>query len=344
MANYDINEQWTLLDRSKATADGKTTLPMIRIMDKKIDNFFMDVPFVECNSGLRHRVRRANQMTESTNRSFYSGVGSTKQGSQIVFEPVMLKERRREIDEDEIDTLANGKEELKRQDMSHMMRLGEDVVDAFFNGGVTDGAENVRGLLARLASLNPSGTGNGLDNVLSNGNSNASYNTSIFIIEWAINEGAYGLYPPGFMKNTELGVSARDKQKEKVLDADDSTAAFYAYVAQFKAWLGLAVGDNLKIARLSNINTDVDSASNFISGNGHRRLFELLNRGRFDRSRTRLYMNSEMKTQFDILGSDKSNLFLSSREVFGRPVDVFQEIPIRVLDNTIIKTTETVVT
>lgn len=338
MATIYINTKYTLLDRAKDTVDGKTVQPLIKVMNELVDDFFADIPFVEANMGLKHRLVRDTGMAASTDRSMYKGVKSSKLNKQVVFEDVMLKERRREIDEDEVDTLANPAVKLRQEDEAHARKLGEDVVYSFINGAKSDGGENIDGLLQRLGSLNPTG----LNNVISNGHS--STGTSVLIVEWNTDEtgGAYGIYPPGWMKNTQLGVAVRDKGKEPIADADDTTAKYYAYVAQFKAWLGLAVGNNRKIARLANINATIGGSKAFTDG-GPQNLIRLLNGGRFDRARTRIYMNTTVKTQADIYALDKANLLWSTQEIFGRPTTVFQGMPIRVVDTTVLTDSQTLV-
>lgn len=340
MATKYINTKYTLLDRAKETSDGKTVLPIISTMNELVDDFFMDVPFVEANMGLKHKIVRDTGMVQSTKRTYYKGVKSSKRNKQVVYEDVMLQERRREIDEDEIDTLANPKTKLRQEDEGHARKLGEDVVNAFINGDQDDGSENMNGLLQRLSSLNPTG----LNNVQSNGYTDVG--TCILIVEWNTDEtgGAYGIYPQsGFGRNAPFGVSIRDKGKEKVYDEDDSMASYYAYVAQLKAWAGLAVGNNKKIARLGNINPTVGGSKSFEDG-GTANLIKLLNNGRFDRNRTRIYANPTIKTQMEIYALDKSNLMWSPMEIFGKQVTAFQgNIPIRYIDDTILTNSQAVV-
>jgi hypothetical protein len=336
-----INTKYTLLDRAKETSDGKTVLPIISVMNELVDDFFMDVPFVEANMGLKHKILRDTGMVTSTKRTMYKGVKSSKRNKQVVYEDVMLQERRREIDEDEIDTLANAATKLRQEDEGHTRKLGEDVVNLFINGDQDNGSENINGLIQRLGALNPTG----LNNVQSNGYT-AGVGTSVLIVEWNTDEsgGAYGIYPQtGFARNAPFGVSIRDKGKEPVNDEDDVAATFYAYVAQFKAWAGLCVGNNRKIARLCNINPTQGAAKSFEDG-GTENLIKLLNNGRFDRNRTRIYVNPTVKTQMEIYGLDKANVMWSPIEVFGREVTAFQsQIPIRVIDNTILTDAQAVV-
>ena len=340
MSTLYPNIKYTLLDRAKDTIDGKTVLPTIQVMNLLgVDDFFADVPFIEANMGLKHRIKRTSALPASTNRTFYKGVPPTKVIKQVVYEDVMLKEQRREVDEDEVDTLANGSELLRQEDDSHQEALGQDVVKAFFQGGVVDGSEHVDGILQRLDALNPTG----LNNVQSAGyTTGGSVTTRIIIVEWRPGQGLYGIYPPGYMKNTQFGISARDKGKEKIIDADDSTAVYYAYCAQFKAWLGLAVGDNRKMACLANVNPTA-GGTGAIDDDLLDTLSNLMHSVMIDKSRARMYVNRSIAAQLDNYSRKKNNVFWPTTEVFGRPVKNYQGIPIRELDNAILTNTQAVV-
>jgi hypothetical protein len=331
---------YTLLDRAKDTADGKTILPTLQVMNRfGVDDFFMDVPFVEANMGLKHRIKRTSALPTSTDRTFYQGVPPTKTMKQVVYEDIMLMEQRREIDEDEVDTLANPKELLRQEDQFHQEALGQDVVTRFMTGSVVDGSERVDGFLARLDALNASG----LNNVQSAGfTTGGSTTTRLLIVTWEPGRGCYGIYPPNYMKNTNFGISARDKGKEPIADADDSTAKYYAYVAQFKAWLGLAVGDNRTLGCLANINP-TSGGTGAIDDDLLDTLSELLHSIRINRERARIYVNRTIAAQLDNYSRKKNNVFWPTTEVFGRPVKNYQGIPIRELDNTILTNTQAVV-
>lgn len=340
MATRYANVQYTLLDRAKDTADGKTVLPTLQVMNRMgVDDFFMDVPFVEANMGLKHRIKRTSALPTSTNRTFYLGVPPTKTTKQVVYEDVMLKEQRREIDEDEVDTLANPKELLRQEDEFHQEALGQDVVTAFLQGSVVDGSQHVNGLLQRMDALNPTT----LNNVMSAGfTTGGSVTTRILIVTWDPNRGCYGIYPPGYMKNTRLGISARDKGKEPIADADDTTAKYYAYVAQFKAWLGLAVGDNRTTGCLANVNP-TSGGTGAVDDDLLDTFSTLMHAIRIDRARARIYVNQTIAAQLDNYSRKKHNVFWPTTEVFGRPVKMYQGIPIRELDTTILTNTQAVV-
>lgn len=338
-----INAQTTLLERGKRTAMGRKVLPIIEVMNEKVDDFFQDVPFVECNRGLYHHIVRDTGMAPSTKRSLYQGVRSSKRNVQVVDEHISQLVQRRRIDPDELAGLdENGRVEyLMQEDLAHQRTLGEDVVNEFFNGVETNGSEYTKGLFARLDALNPSG----LNNVVSNGGSDAGNNTSVLLVEWNIDKtgGAHGIFPSGQMGKGPMGISARNLGEGTSIDEDDTQAELEVLRAVFKAWNGLAVGNNRKIARLANVNSsDWNHADSFVNG-GTERLINMIHNGRFDLRRTRMYVNTVIAAQMDIYALNKGNTQWPTTEVFGRQVKQWQNIPIRELDTTIIKNTQAVV-
>ncbi len=335
MADFNVNRQFTLLDRAARSKDGKTILPIISVMSKKVSNLLEDIPYVEANFGLQHRSIRDVGMVDSTRRKFYGLVTSSHRKSQTIYDPIELFERRSSIDEDHIDTLKNGNQERENQDIGHIEKLGEDLAEAYLHDAPADGEDNIYGLEPRLNKLNQT-LGNTYD-----GGGTGSDLTSIYIVEWNTRDGAFGLFPPNFMNNTMFGISARNKGKEKV--GDETNGYRYDYVTQFKAWFGLTVVNERKIARIANFESTIGATNSFES-NGDALLIQALNLGRFDKNRTRIYVNDTMKSQIDIVAQRKGNVNLGIGEAFGRPIETIHNVPIRVLDDTILKNTESAIT
>lgn len=340
MTEYNINSQFTLLERAKRSSDGKRILEMLDVMDKfGVPDFLKDVPYFQANQGLRHRIIRTTSRPASTRRKFYSGVGSTMTTTQVLYEPVVLFEQRSEIDEDQIDTVENPNELRRQEDEGHIKGLIEDFVNAIFNDAKTSGGEYIDGLAARLGNLSyPGGSSTSLPYCWNSGAS--ATRTSLYCIDWG-KSACHALYPSGqAARGTILGVSARNKGKEKIDDSDDSTKAFYAYVSQFKKWCGLAMNDDRKFFRIANINATRSGSNKWDDD----LLIEALNHSRIDRRTSRIYVNPYLKTQIDIMAKDKGNVQWDIVDVFGKPVPAFQGIPVRVLDETIITADEDAVT
>jgi len=338
MTEYNINSQFTLLERAKVTVDGKRVGKWLDVMDKKgVDEIMKDVPFFPANQGLRHRIVRTTSRPSSTRRLFYSGVGAKQDTTQVVFEPVILFEQRSETDEDEFDTLENGNELRFKKDKVKVEAIKDDFVYSWFNDARTSGQEYIDGLGARMTTLSyPGYTTTSLPYVWNNGGS-GSDTCSLWIIEYGM-DAVHGIYPSGqAVRGSQMGIIARNKGKERIPDADDSTAAYYAYVTQFKFWFGLAVNNDWKIARIANIERD-ETSSKALNEN---LLIKALNHGKFYKPATRIYCNPYIASQIDIKAKDKANVNWSTRDVFGREVRTFWDVPLRVMDETILPASET---
>lgn len=337
MSTYTINSQFTLAERAKGSIDGKRMEKIIDVLNIDADDFYRDVPFVPCNMGLLHKIRRSVTTPTGTWRTFNAGVASEAPTTQVVYEPVGLLEGLSEVDEDEIDTLENGKEERAARDRLYVSGMGKSIVDAFINGARSDGPERIDGLKPRLNSL-------ALKNVVSAGyTTGGSTCTSIYLVEWDIVNGAHGLYPSAGASaqfGKTYGIDIRDKGKLKKADPDTATKSYFAYTTQFKSWLGLCVRNELKVARMANIDGSSAAATKGWDENG---LIKLLNLCKFNRYKTRIYVNQSVATQIDVRSKDKANVNWSTVEVFGRPARTFQGCVVRMLDNEIIKNTEAVV-
>lgn len=339
MSEYNINQQFTLLERAKLCPDGKRAAAVLDVMDKRgCPDFLKDVPFFPANQGMQERVIRTTNRPTPTRRTFYKGVGPTITTTQVIYEPVILFEARSEIDEDEIDTIENGNEVRRMQDESKIKGLQDGVISAIFTDARTSGSEYIDGFGARLNRLSyPGHSTTSLPYVWNMSGSTAL--CSMWIVEWG-RDACYGLYPGGSAaKGGPLGVDARNKGKEKVADSDDSTKTFYAYVSQFKQWMGLACANDWKVARIANI----ESAKASVLGFNEDLIIEAINHGKFDPGRTRIYVNPYLQTQIDIKAKDKNNTIWNFVDIFGKQVPAIRNIPIRVLDESILTNSESAV-
>jgi len=338
-AEYNINSQFTLLERAKRSVDGKRILPILDVMDKLgVPAFLQDVPYFQANQGLKHRIIRTNSRPTPTRRSFYQGVLRTALTTQVIYEPVILFEERVEIDEDHLDTIENPKEVRRQEVEAHIASLIEACADSIFNDAMTSGSEYVQGLAARMNILSyPGGSTTTLPYCWNNGGSATL--SSVYLIEYGP-KACHGLYPSGStVRGSQFGIIARNKGKEAITETSSTLAKFYAYVTQLKKWFGLAVNDDRKITRVANINSTL-GGSNTLNEDV---IIQALNHGRFNRSRTRMYMNPYLKSQVDIRAKDKANVQWAIKDVFGEPIMTFQGLPIRVLDETILTASETAI-
>lgn len=344
MSTLYPNAGYTLLDRMKETIDGKNMMKIIQVMNYYgLDDFFADWPAIEASHGLKHKVGRTTTVPSSTRQAFDAGVRPTVTHSQVVWEDVVLFAQRRSIHDKRLDTLSSSgmSQKLQMEDDSHRRALGKDIVYGVFNDNVTSGGEYITGLLPRLDTI----SGNNLANVVSAGYTAGgdSTTTRMLIVELNPNDGAYLIYPPSGMARGAFGIYEQDKGKEPISDPNDSLAVRYDYVAIFEAWLGMAVGNNLKTGAMVNINPTY-GGTGAIDDDFFDKLNALLALLDLDYSRTRIYINRGLGAQLTNYSRKKNNINWPTTELFGKKVKDYMGIPIRELDNKILLNTLNVVT
>ena len=341
---YDINQQYTLLERAKTSRDGKSVQAAIDVMDKfGVDSFIKDVPFIEANMGLKHRVTRTTDRPSAERRKFYSGTAKKRATTQLIWEDVCLFETQTGIDEDEVDTITNGAQVRRNTDEPVAAGILDDFAYAMFNDSKASGGEYIDGLGARMGTLQSPESGTStLPYVWDNGGAAASGSLcSMWIVEYGP-RAVHGLYPSGqLVRGTgPLGMSIRNKGKVRVADSSDTTTHYWEYITQFKFWFGLAVVNDWKIARIANINKD-ETGSGALDDNI---IIKALTHGKFNEGATRIYVNPWLSTQIQIKAKDKNNTQWDVMEVFGRKVPAIRGIPLRTLDDTILSASETALT
>ncbi len=341
MSEFNINSQFTLLERAKVTVDGKRVGKIIDVLDKfGVEEFMKDVPFFAANQGLKHRIVRTTSRPTSTRRRFYQGVASTQDTTQVIFEPVILYEQISSTDEDEYDTIENGNSLRAKKDKVKVKAIMDDFVYGFFNDARTSGSQYINGMASRLNSLSyPGFTTTSLPYVWDNGGTSSNL-ASIYLVEYG-EDACHGIFPSGSaVRGSIMGIIARNKGKIQIADTDDSTALYWAYVSQFKFWWGLAINNDWKIARIANIDID-ETSSKALNEN---LIIKALEHGKFNTAATRMYVNPYLKVQINIKAKDKNNVQWDMQNIFGRDIPTFWGVPVRKLDETILPGSESQIT
>jgi len=340
MSEYNINSQFTLLERAKRCGPaGKRIEPVLDVMDKLgVKDFLKDVPYFKATHGLKNRTVRTTSRPASTRRKFYQGVERSATTTQVVWDDVVLFEQRSEIDEDHVDTLENGNVLRGDEDRMHAAGMLEDAVNAFFNDAPTSGSEYIEGFAYRANTLSyPGGSTTTLPYCWNNGGSATL--GSIYVIDWGP-LACHAFYPSVTGgKMGVMGIDVRNKGKEPKADTDSSTATYYIYVTQLKKWCGLAMRDDRRWFRVANVNCTAGGSNTF----NEDILIQALNHSRINKATARMYVNPYISSEIDIRAKDKGNVNLTLQNVFGEPVMTFLGIPIRKLDDTILTASESAV-
>jgi len=316
MSEINVNSQLTFRELVNRTAPGDKDMAEIAEVMAEKNELLLDIPWFECNQLVSEKFPRRTGLPTGTWRQAYQGVARKASTTQPVVVPVALLEAGSEIDEDIVDNAPNPKEFRRSEDIAFTEGLAQQVADAFIESTQAGSPEKFDGLQIHLNALSQT-------NVIDGGNAGG---TSIYAVNWGRRR-TYGIYPAAAANRGPLGLTIKDKGREKVFDGSDNP--FYAFVTQFKWWCGLCVRDELTICRYANINPTQGGSNSFDED----KLITLLNRCRMAPATTRIYCNQEIKTQMQIRAKDKGNIqWLPSNGLSGIPVVGFLGRPVRQLD------------
>ncbi len=342
MTEYNINSQFTYLDRFKGTIDGKRLLPMLNVMDKKgIPGFLQDMPTFEANMGILHRLERTASTPPTSRVSNYEGIGDTHLTTQVIDEPVIHFQQKSSIAVSEKVGLLNFGERRNKYRRIAIQTIMEDMVDAIFNDARTSGPKYLNGLAQRCKLLSyPGHTTSTFPYVWDNGGSaGTGYLTSAYMVEWG-DEACHGLMPSGASAGgTHMGVQHTDHGMQKVQTAVSPQKSYNALEDTFDFFFGLATNDDRKFTRISNIETRTGQTTGRFNEDV---LIRAKRHGRFDPARTRIYVNDYLASDIDIRAKNRINGW-NVQQVFGEDVTTFLNIPVRVIDDTIITATESAI-
>jgi hypothetical protein len=270
-------------------------------------------------------LRRAS-LPSGTWRKFNEGVDREVTETIRVTDPLGNLQSRSEMDVDYVDSQKEPEQFRSDEDMGFVEGLGQEFARGLLYDDSRADPEKMSGLECRLDTLGASAY-----NVISNGNSSASINTSVYVVDWGPRT-AYMAYPYG----TPMGLQVLDRGIQQVLDGNSKN--FEAYVTVFKWFCGLVIKNHKSIGRICNI-AQSGASNTFDEDN----LIKLLNRMTKGPGR-RIYANEDVLTQMEILAKDKTNINYTHSGgeglAGGGPVLRFKGVPVRQIDQI---TTEAVV-
>ncbi len=294
MATKLVNAQLTFRELSNRLAPGDKTLAEIVEVMTEQNEMLLDIPWFQANQILSEKFPRRTSLPQGKFRKAYQGVPTKSSTTDPVVEPVALLEALSDIDEDEVDNTPDPQGYRRMEDISFTEGLSQQLADAYLESEQAGSPEQFDGLQIRLNALSQT-------NVIDGGNAGG---TSMYIVNWGRRR-THGIFPAASMNRGTLGLQMIDK--DKVDKEDDDGDIYHVYRTQFKWWVGLAVKDELTIARYANINATIKGTNSF----NEDLLIELLNRCHMKGPNVRIYVNDEIRTQMEIRLKDKGNVNFS---------------------------------
>ena len=175
-------------------------------------------------------------------RKLNAGVATSQGTTKPINEPILILESWSDIDERIVEHAPQPEALRLSYARRHLSAMMKEFENAFFYGDHATNPEQPDGLKTRYNT----GT---LANVIDNGNTgDSATNSSIYIVEWDNEEGAYLAYAEG----TPLGLERVDHGKQRITE---SSNPLVVYSEQFKMAIALAVADDRGVQRICNIDT-----------------------------------------------------------------------------------------
>lgn len=278
-----------------------------------------DAVVVEGNLTDGHKTTIRTGLPEATWRKFNYGVQPGKSVTVQVTDHTGMLEARAVVDKDLVDLNGNAPAWRLSEDQAYLEGMNQQMAETIFYGSEIL-PESFIGLSPRF---NLSSAENGGQIIKGGGSSTL---TSIWLIGWGENT-VNMIYPKG----TKAGFEQEDKGVVTVLDAAGGRYDAYETVYRWKA--GLSVRDWRYVVRIPNIDTakigtDANDAADLITLmlNASEQMWNLSG------VRPAFYCNRTVRAALRRQILNKSNVFLTQDNVAGKPVLMFNGMPVRRCD------------
>jgi hypothetical protein len=321
----------TLADWAKRT-DPEGRVPVVAELLSQTNEILEDCVFKEGNLPTGDRVVIRTGLPSVYWRALNQGIPNSKSTTAQVDEACGILEARSEVDKDLAMLNGNTAQFRLSEDVAFLEAMNQTQATTLFYGNPATDPKQFLGLAPRYSS---STAGNG-QNVLKAGGSDATSNTSIYLVVWS-DQTAYCPFPKG----SSAGLMHEDLGEQTVYNSDGTRLQAYATRYQWKN--GLVVKDWRYVVRICNIDTDdligqtttqAASAATAIIKMMSRALYRIPNMAM---GRAAFYMNRTVHSGLAIAALDKSQYVLKVNEglsQFGTPYSwlSFQGVPLRKVD------------
>ena len=322
----------TLADWAKRTdPDGR--VPVIAELLSQSNEILEDCVFKEGNLPTGERVVIRTGLPTVYWRALNQGIPSTKSTTAQVDEACGMLEARSEVDKDLAMLNGNTAQFRLSEDTAFLEAMNQTMATTLFYGNPGTDPKQFLGIAPRYSALTGS---NNAQNVITAGGSDATQNTSVYLVVWGDNT----VYCP-FPKGSKAGLMHEDLGEQTVYNSDGTRLQAYATRYQWKN--GLVVKDWRYVVRICNIDvgdliaqtsTQLASASTALIKLMSRALYRIPNMAM---GRAAFYMNRSVHSGLAIAALDKSQYVLKVNEglsQFGTPYSwlSFQGVPLRRTD------------
>ena len=324
----------TLADWAKRT-DPEGRVPVIAELLSQSNEILEDCVFKEGNLPTGERVVIRTGLPTVYWRALNQGIPNSKSTTAQVDEACGILEARSEVDKDLALLNGNTAQFRLSEDTAFLEAMNQTMATTLFYGNPATDPKQFLGLAPRYSDIG-AGSPNNSQNIISAGGSDATSNTSVYLVVWGDNT----VYCP-FPKGSTAGLMHEDLGEQTVYNSDGTRLQAYATRYQWKN--GLVVKDWRYVIRICNIDTDdliaqtttqAPSAATALIKLMSRAIYRIPNYGM---GRAAFYMNRTVHSGLAIAALDKSQAVLKVNDglsQFGQPYSwlSFQGVPLRRVD------------
>lgn len=268
--------------------------------------------WVKANQLNTHQGVRVATLPTSSFKRMGQGTAPTA-GSHVNFtEETQVRETWIQVEDEVLQKSSNPEQYLNIQAMRGVQGIIQDSIQDLLYGNRATTPDQINGLAVRYNALQANRQ---LGKVISAGGATANVQTSLYGIRWG-EDGVFLIYP---QDHPDCGVKSQVFPAENVRDSSNRIMRVYPVRIQFA--FGIGVGNRRSFFRVANLEAGATPSTawfNATSGSGtnwtlgvENKLIEAINDSLDEGSGYRLYCNNLVKTQFDIRGKDKGNVWFS---------------------------------
>lgn len=312
----------TLADLAKRlTPEGSVESMIVEILMQE-EEVLEDMVWVEGNLPTGHRSTIRTGLPEPTWRRMYQGVQPTKSTTAQITDNCGMLEDYGQVDKALADLNGNTAAFRLSEDKAHVQGFAHKLARTIFYGNEGTEPAAFTGLAPRFNSKSAENA----DNIIDAAGS-GSDNASIWLVVWG-DDKCHGIIP----KASKAGLQVNDKGQFTVQNSDGSK--YEAYLTHYRQDAGLTVRDWRYIVRIANVDVsdltkDAASGADLID-----LMTDAVERVQSIKSgRPAFYANRRIRSFLRRQIKNAKNINLTLEQVAGRPVVMFDGIPVRMSDS-----------
>lgn len=299
-----------------------------RMQDKRLQEILLmaadnellgDMRFKAANGGMKHKESTFENLPVAEFGPLGGFYGSGKADARQVEEDVAHMKVYSKVPVDIAKASGNPASYRRQEDMAVVEGLTQQATEEMIYGNRNTNAFEPLGLANRLNALS-------LDNVHDAGGTSGNL-TSVYVIKQDP-RAFFGIYRQG----QNAGINIRDLGEDTEVDSDTGKER-QIYRTLFEWELGFMVRDPRVVHRIANIPVPSSDLDETAFAKWQHILIRVMNTipGR-NASSMRIYANSDVLTQMDIMNYTKGNANYTVQNIDGQLVNSFRNVPIRRVD------------